>query len=84
MNDFEMLFADGRIAFERSICRSPKPDAIFSDTGNQSVVDKPTETFDKPNWPAAAKCYDRAIEVLNRKTVMIGQLRESRYVDWIM
>ena len=77
MNDFKMLVGDGRITFERIVCRSPEPDAVFPDTGNQRVLDEPTETLDKANRSATAKRDDRAITILESQGRLCSAIFDS-------
>lgn len=75
MHDFEMFVSDGRIAFKRIVGRSPEPDTVFPDAGDQCVLNEPAEALDKANRSATTKRDDGAITVLNCKTVVLGDLR---------
>jgi hypothetical protein len=65
MNNFQMFFSDRWLAFERVVSRSPDPDSVFANAGNQSVVGQTAKTLNKSNWPATAQCDDWPITVLN-------------------
>ena len=81
MDNFQMLLSDGWLALKRVICRSPNPDSVLADAGNQGIVDQARQTLNKPNWPPAAQRDDRPIPVRNRLTIMLGNFRESWPVD---
>ena len=72
MDDFQMLLCDGWLARERVVSRSPNPDAVLTNAGNQDVMSQPGKTLHESDWPAAAERDDWPIPVLNRLTIMLS------------
>ncbi len=81
MNHFKMFVNNGRLALERVVGRSPDPDSILSDAGNERVVRQAAKTLNKSNRPAAAKCDHWPITALNRLTIMLSNRRKGWPVD---
>ena len=81
MNNFQIFIRNGWLALERVVSRSPDPDSVFANAGNQIVVGQAAKTLNKSNRPSAAQCDDWPIPVLNRLTIVLSNCRKSRTVD---
>lgn len=82
MYHLKMLIRNSRITLERVAGRSPDPDSILSDAGNQRVVDQAAQTLNESNRPAAAKGDHWPISVLNRLTIVVSNHGKGWPIDW--
>ena len=81
MHNFKVFLSDGWLALKRVVSRSPDPDSVFANAGNQSVVGQAAKTLNKSNRPATAQCDDWPITVLNRLMIVLSNCRKGWTVD---
>jgi len=72
MDNLKMFLSYSWLALKRVVSRSPDPDSVFANAGNQCVVGQAAKTLNKSNWSATAQCDDWPITVLNRLTIMLS------------